>query len=275
MGVCLLAFVMLFGTVGCTTEKLDAPNEQKTADSEDWMEDEKEPSDEKQKEDEKKKDEASEDDEISAEDDEMSAEDDSLSVDSVEDEDIDYAKYQEKESTVSGVTYSTGGRTNQDEYQTDPVPEGKQEPVEPGSISVDKSKTYYCYLTIACHTILDNMDNLTEGKENLVPSDGIIYKRRKVSFNPGESVFDILKRETRNNRIHMEFRDTPIYNSAYVSGIHNLYEFDCGQDSGWMFCVNGWYPNYGCSRYVVQNGDEIEWNYTCDLGEDLGQSWMD
>ena len=34
--------------------------------------------------------------------------------------------------------------------------------------------------------------------------------------------------------------------------------------------VNGWFPNYGCSRYQVQSGDVIEWLYTCDLGADVG-----
>ena len=41
-----------------------------------------------------------------------------------------------------------------------------------------------------------------------------------------------------------------------------------------MYCVNDWYPNYGCGQYVVKNGDVIKWNYTCDLGKDLGQDWM-
>ena len=49
-----------------------------------------------------------------------------------------------------------------------------------------------------------------------------------------------------------------------------MYEFDCGQYSGWMYRVNGWYPNYGCSSYDVEDGDNIEWKYTCDLGVDIG-----
>ena len=61
-----------------------------------------------------------------------------------------------------------------------------------------------------------------------------------------------------------------MYSSAYVEGINNLYEFDVGSLSGWMYNVNGWYPNYGCSRYQVKDGDVVEWCYTCDLGEDLG-----
>ena len=68
----------------------------------------------------------------------------------------------------------------------------------------------------------------------------------------------------------MEFENTPMYNSAYIEGIHNLYEFDCGELSGWMYKVNDWFPNYGCSRYQLQDGDVICWEYTCDLGVDVG-----
>ena len=95
--------------------------------------------------------------------------------------------------------------------------------------------------------------------------------RRTVTFYQGESVYDLLVREMQNNRIHMEASFTPAYNSAYVEGINNLYEKECGRYSGWMYCVNGWYPNYGCSRYQIQSGDVIEWHYTCDLGRDLGR----
>ena len=68
----------------------------------------------------------------------------------------------------------------------------------------------------------------------------------------------------------MEAEWTPIYNSAYVEGIHNLYEFDCGFQSGWMYSVNGWYPNYGASRYALKQGDVVQWRYTCDYGYDVG-----
>ena len=197
-----------------------------------------------------------------------------LDVDSAEDEEIDYSKYEDEnvevvEETPGQVQLSNGSNTGKDQFHTDPVPEGQQLPVEPGQVQIDKSQKKTCYLTIACKTILNNMGDLTPGKEGLVPSDGIIFKRQAVTFYEGESVFDVLKRETRKNRIHMESSFTPMYNSAYIEGIANLYEFDCGQNSGWMYCVNGWYPNYGVSRYVVQENDEIQFNYTCDLGRDL------
>lgn len=68
----------------------------------------------------------------------------------------------------------------------------------------------------------------------------------------------------------MESSYTPVFNSAYIEGINNLYEFDCGEGSGWVYSVNGVYPNYGCSNYKVKPGDSIEWHYTCNYGKDVG-----
>ena len=159
--------------------------------------------------------------------------------------------------------------TGKDQYLTDPVPEGKPIPVEPQhAVVTDKQLT--CTLTITCKTILDNMDDLDPEKIELVPEDGVILTEKTVTFYEGENVFQLLRREAKANKIHMEFEETPIYNSAYIEGIHNLYEFDCGELSGWMYSVNGWYPNYGCSRYQLKEGDQVEWIYTCDLGRDIG-----
>ena len=159
---------------------------------------------------------------------------------------------------------------NKDKYQTDPVPAGKPKPVEPEDQEVDKEKSYTCTFSIECSTILNNLDMLDPEKLEMVPSDGVILARTTVTFYEGESVFDVLQRVCREYGIHMEASWTPIYNSAYIEGIRNLYEFDCGNLSGWMYQVNGWYPNYGCSRYQLQDGDVVQWRYTCDLGNDVG-----
>ena len=157
-----------------------------------------------------------------------------------------------------------------DQYLTDPVPEGKPKPVEPENQDVDKGKTYTCTFAIECSTILNNLDQLEPDKLEMVPSGGVILNKTTVTFYEGESVFDVLQRVCKENGIHMEAEWTPIYNSAYIEGIHNLYEFDCGALSGWMYKVNGWYPNYGSSRYQLIDGDMVEWRFTCDLGNDIG-----
>ncbi len=166
--------------------------------------------------------------------------------------------------------YSDGSATEKDQYLTDPVPVGKPLPVEPENQDVNKGKSHTCTFSIECSTILNNLSNLDPDKLEMVPSNGTILKKTKVTFYEGESVFDVLQRVCKENGIHMESSWTPIYNSAYIEGIHNLYEFDCGSLSGWMYRVNGWYPNYGCSRYQLAQGDVVEWRYTCDLGQDVG-----
>lgn len=176
----------------------------------------------------------------------------------------------DEQTATSSSGMKIDPETGKDQYQTDPVPEGKPTPVEPEDTVVDENKQYTCTLSIRCDTILNNMDLFNQDKLGVLPSDGVILAPMIVSFNEGESVFDVLKRVTREQRIQMEFEFTPMYNSAYIEGIHNLYEFDCGDLSGWMYKVNGWFPNYGCSRYQLKQGDVIEWVYTCDLGKDVG-----
>ncbi len=178
-----------------------------------------------------------------------------------------------EDNTNAGNTENAKDDQKIDKYQTSAVPAGKPDPVEPQSTDIDKKAEYHCTLSITCNTILDNLDKFDQAKLEVLPEDGVIYQTKEVVFYEGENVFDVLLRETRENKVHMEFVSTPIYNSNYIEGINNLYEFDCGELSGWMYKVNDWFPNYGCSRYELQDGDKIEWVYTCDLGTDVGGEW--
>lgn len=133
------------------------------------------------------------------------------------------------------------------------------------------------FISIRCDTILDNYDDLDEPlrSEKYVPSDGIILDRTEYVLRKGDSVFDILDRAVRYNKIQMEYQgaDKNSFGSVYVQGINYLYEFSCGPLSGWMYKVNGKYPDFGCSKYKLHDGDVIEWVYTCDLGHDVGNVW--
>lgn len=133
------------------------------------------------------------------------------------------------------------------------------------------AKALSCTIQIRCDTILKNMDDLEAGKDRYVPSNGIILAASTVEFTEGETVFDVLKRACSYTNIQLEYAYTPLYESYYIEGINNLYEFDCGPESGWMYKVNGWFPNYGCSAYTLKDGDTIVWTYTCNgLGADVG-----
>ncbi len=191
-------------------------------------------------------------------------------IQSSTEENISSAKIEtsnEKYSKEQGIVINEV--TGKDQYRTDPVPEAKPVPIEPeNAVITDKELT--CILSVRCDTILNNMGWLDREKVDIVPKDGVIFAPKTVTFYEGESVFNLLVREMKRNKIHLEFVNTPIYNSAYIEGIANIYEFDCGELSGWMYKVNDWFPNYGCSRYQLKAGDRVEWVYTCDLGNDVG-----
>lgn len=134
-----------------------------------------------------------------------------------------------------------------------------------------ETKTSQCTIEIRCDTVLDNMENLSDGKEAYVPENGCILSSSTVDFTEGETVFDILERVCSYAGIQLEYSWSPVYDSYYIEGMNHLYEFDCGNESGWMYKVNGWYPNYGCSAYTLNDGDAIVWTYTCNgLGADVG-----
>lgn len=130
-----------------------------------------------------------------------------------------------------------------------------------------------CTIEVRCDTILDNMGDLAPGKSSCVPANGVILAASTVRFAQGDTVLDVLKAAASATGLQLEYSYTPGYGSYYVEGINNLYEFDCGNESGWMYKVNGWFPNYGCSEYQVRDGDVIVWCYTCKgYGADLGAS---
>lgn len=53
----------------------------------------------------------------------------------------------------------------------------------------------------------------------------------------------------------------------YVYSIDSLSEKACGSTSGWVYSVNGAYPNKSCDSYVLQEGDSVRWRYTCTPGD--------
>ena len=128
-------------------------------------------------------------------------------------------------------------------------------------------------MSIRCDTVLKNYGKLDPSlrSEEFVPPDGTILPPTRYVLRPGDTVFDILDRAVRYNKIQAEYRgsDKTGFGGVYVVGMHYLYEFSCGPLSGWMFRVDGEFPDRGCSRYVLRDGQNIEWVYTCDLGRDI------
>lgn len=144
-------------------------------------------------------------------------------------------------------------------------PDVSTSPIATDEAEKHEETKHFCTLSVVCDDVLQNMDTLLEGKEKIIPADGIILPKKEVPFSEGESVFDVLLRVLREHGIHMEYSSAPIYNSVYIEGIGNLYEFDCGDTSGWTYSVNGESPMHGCSQHSVKQGDNIEFRYKCSL----------
>lgn len=97
---------------------------------------------------------------------------------------------------------------------------------------------------------------------------GTIYATKPITIKNGDTVLSVLLRATKASGIQMEYRGSG--STAYIEGIANLYEFDRGSESGWMYRVNGVFPKKSAGAYYVKPSDRVEWLYTTNLGKDLG-----
>ena len=109
-------------------------------------------------------------------------------------------------------------------------------------------------------------DTLPAGTENL-PPDGVILPETAFPLWQGDTVYDLLTRAARQNRLQLD--TSGAQGMMYVSAIQYLYEQAHGELSGWMYLVNGASSSKGCDQYTPMPGDSILWAYTCDMGADL------
>lgn len=118
-----------------------------------------------------------------------------------------------------------------------------------------------CSITIECKSILDNMDDLKSGHESYVPKNGIMLDNYKTTLKSKSTVYDLLKKACNDKGITYTAKDT-MY-SVYIVGINNIDEKDCGKDSGWMYSVNGSFPNVSADSKRLKDGDKVVFTYTC------------
>lgn len=197
-------------------------------------------------------------------------------------------------SAESSVIYESEKTTETEEDTTAKIEEttafstteakiGTSTTKKPKTTESEKTKSSnVCYITITCETINKNIDSFSESKKIFLPKRGVILKETSVEIDGGETVFDIIKKACKENTcsdkckfckangIQIEYTYTPAFDNYYIEGIHQIYEKDCGMQSGWMYSVNGEFPNVGASSYKVKKNDKIIFAYTCDMGEDIG-----
>ena len=138
--------------------------------------------------------------------------------------------------------------------------------------NVQSPESYYNSHTsktdvIGTVTISIRCDTIKDKSAAHIPDDGVILDSVSIGFGKDDTVYDVLVYATAQNKIHLETVGPA--EAVYVKGIGNIYEFDFGEWSGWVYYVNGRSDSIGCGKYKVTDGDNIEWFYTCNLGKDI------
>jgi hypothetical protein len=86
-----------------------------------------------------------------------------------------------------------------------------------------------------------------------------VLENETVSFSEGDSALDILIAAVQEAKLQLEYDGTG--GLAYVRGINDLYEFDEGPESGWVYTVNGERINESAGSFTPEDGDIIVWQY--------------
>ena len=123
-------------------------------------------------------------------------------------------------------------------------------------------------VSISCATILNNKDACDAEVWSKVPGDGVILSSAEVSISNGETVYDALRKACEGRNIAF---DADSY--GFIHSIAGISESAVGPESGWTFTVNGKFEEGGAKDVLLENGDTVEWLYTCNFGADVGFSW--
>ncbi|MBR6070683.1 MAG: DUF4430 domain-containing protein [Ruminococcus sp.] len=133
-----------------------------------------------------------------------------------------------------------------------------------GSASEKSNAVGTVTMEIRCDTVVGKSD------ADYIPEDGVILPVTAFDIEAGDTVYDVLTDAAQTYGIQIDARGGS-KTMIYVAGINYIYEFDFGDLSGWVYHVNGISPSRNSGDYVLEDGDVIEWLYTCELGHDLNE----
>lgn|GEM_PF-6071209 len=128
-------------------------------------------------------------------------------------------------------------------------------------------------LLINCENALKADSGLADSIRDELPADGVVFYSNEFEIREGDTVYDVISRACEENGIQMESTKVGMSSAMYIEGIANLYEFDCGNLSGWMYSVNGDFPQISVSQTKVSDGDEVRLLYSCNIGRDVGDNY--
>lgn len=93
------------------------------------------------------------------------------------------------------------------------------------------------------------------------------YKTTKFTLSEGSTVYDLFMKAMDSSDLEEKGAAKNYVKSIKAPkgyGGHWLGEFDNGKNSGWMYLVNGTYPDVGLKEKKLSDGDEVIWHYVDD-----------
>ena len=145
------------------------------------------------------------------------------------------------------------------------------------TVRIEKTEDYYQSGTASGETVTATISircDVIAGEKDYIPADGTVLAPTEITLSAGSTAYDQLVEACKSHGIHLD-KEESVFGSAYVKGLANIYEFDFGDLSGWMYCVNGKYADVGAGEYKLRDGDSVEWRYTKELGKDIGDEYME
>jgi len=97
-------------------------------------------------------------------------------------------------------------------------------------------------------------------------SKDYLVSPREIQLHKGATAYEALV------SLGLQLDTTGSDTNVYVAAIDGLGEFDHGTLSGWMYSVNGVFPNVSLGSYILSDGDVIQVRYTTNGGKDLGDA---
>ena len=94
--------------------------------------------------------------------------------------------------------------------------------------------------------------------------------KKTYNVEPGTTVKTVLEKAL--TEAGMSYSNA---SGNYVESINGMGSLTNGSNSGWMFTLNGVYPNMGVAEQMVKNGDVIVFHYTDDYTKEKGGSGED
>ncbi|NLC25289.1 MAG: DUF4430 domain-containing protein [Fastidiosipila sp.] len=160
------------------------------------------------------------------------------------------AKTSASTKTAATTTSTTSSTTTKAATTTTTTPDGK--------ITV--------YLTINCV----NAVNANLSAAASYAPDGIMMSNKELSVKQGSTVLDVLNVLKESGYVISASNN---FLGTYVSAIQGISSGAASGSGGWIFSVNGNFPNTSASNLIVTNGDRISFHYTIKTGDVPGSPY--